>query len=332
MAKTHKRLMERAADFENLSHAFRQAVCGHRRQAQASRMFFNLESDLLRLREELLSGSYRFGRYQSFVIHDPKSRTIKAAPFRDRVVHHAVCNVIEPIFDRGFIYDSYACRTGKGTMQGVLRLHAWVKGDPGAYVLHCDIAKYFNSVDHDVLLGLLARRIADKRLLALLADLVTGGASSPGKGIPIGNLTSQLFANIYLDPLDHFVKERSRVRHYIRYVDDFLCLGSDKDCLWKEKEEIEGVLNRLKLSFHPKKARVYPVKTGVPFLGVLVSPGGIRILGERLERSVRGQREALEAWRRGEIGEERYLASLESRIAHAEMFGDGRLARKLGWA
>jgi RNA-directed DNA polymerase len=154
---------------------------------------YHLEPRLCEIRRELVSGAYRWGPYRQFLIQDPKRRTIRAAPFRDRVVHHAIFNVLDPIIRRGFIRDTYACIPGRGCR------------------LQCDIKSYFASVDHGVLLDLLAGRVGDARMLELLRSLIRHGAEQPGTGMPIGNLTSQLFANLYLDPLDHFAKETLRV-------------------------------------------------------------------------------------------------------------------------
>ncbi len=295
-------------------------------------MFFGLEGQLRRIREELLDGRYRFGTYRVFKVRDPKERVIKAAPFRDRVVHHALCNVIAPIFERSMIPDCYACRVGKGNLAAVRRLQGWVRGRPHDFALVCDVRKYFDSIDHGLLLGLLSRRLRDRRLIALLADLLAGGAASPGKGIPIGNLTSQLFANLYLDSFDHFVKETLRVRHYLRYVDDFVCLGLSKPGLWQVLEAQEEKLAVLELSLAPRKVRLAPVSTGLPFLGFVVSPGPSRLRGSRLIRSRRLLRQRRREYEQGHLSEDRYLATLESLVARAAQCDRTGLARHHGWA
>ena len=332
MARRRKQLLEALVDLDNLHVAFGLASRGKRLHRDTARLFFDLEREMLMLRHELLEGRYRFGPYRVFTIRDPKERTIKAAPFRDRVVHHAICNVIEPIFDRAMIHDSFACRVNKGNLAAVHRLRRWVRGRRQDYALSCDIRRYFDSVDHQILLDLLARRIGDDGMLVLLKRLIQGGASELGRGIPIGNLTSQLFANIYLDPFDHFVKESLRVRHYVRYVDDFVCLGSSKQELWETAESITQRLGELKLALSYSKVRVAPVATGVPFLGFVVRPGGLRLRGRRLVRSRRLLRQRRLEHERGEITEDRYLATLESLLARLyQCDSGGALARRHGW-
>ena len=334
MARKHRHLLEAVADLENLHHAFRLASRGKRHDRAAASLFFDLESEMLALREGLLAGTYRFGPYRVFTIRDPKERTIKAAPFRDRVVHHAICNVIEPIFDRSMIPDSFACRVGKGNVAAVHRPQRWVRGRRQGFALSCDVRRYFDSVDHEVLRRLLARRIRDGHLLELLARLIAGGASEPGgggRGIPIGNLTSQLFANVYLDPFDHFVKEKLRVRHYVRYVDDIVCLDASKRELWRLFEAMSQRLSELKLELSEDKIRVAPVAAGVPFLGFVVRPGGLRLRGSRLVRSRRLLRQRRLEHERGALDEDRYLATLESLLARLDQCGGEGLARRHGW-
>jgi retron-type reverse transcriptase len=332
MPRSHNHLLEAMADPGQLHHAFRQAAQGKRYRTDASVMFFDLEGQLRRIREELLDGRYRFGTYCVFKVRDPKERVIKAAPFRDRVVHHALCNVIAPIFERSMIPHSYACRVGKGNLAAVRRLQGWVRGRPQDFALICDVRKYFDSIDHGVLLGLLSRRLSDRRLLDLLSALLVGGAASPGKGIPIGNLTSQLFANVYLDPFDHFVKETLRVRHYLRYVDDFVCLDSSKTALRQVLAAQEEKLAALGLGLDPRKVRLAPVSTGLPFLGFVVSPGRLRLRGSRLVRSRRLLRQRRDESERGHLSEDRYLATLESLVARAAQCDGRGLARRHGWA
>jgi hypothetical protein len=331
MKRSHDHLLSMVAEPANLHRAFRQASKGKRHDRAAAAIFLDLERTVLDLREELLDGTYSFGPYRVFTIRDPKERVIRAAPFRDRIVHHAICNVIELIFDRSMIDDSYACRVGKGNLAAVHRLHRWVRGEPGAFALFCDVRHYFDSVDHRTLLGLLARRLRDERLLGLLGALLEGGAVAPGRGLPIGNLTSQLFANVYLDPLDHFAKESLRVRHYLRYVDDIACLGPSKQTLWDHLERISENLASLQLGLNRDKSRVTPVRAGVPFLGFVVYQGGLRLQGSRLVRSRRLLRDRRLLCERGTIGEDLYLATLESLVARTAQCWGSRLARRHGW-
>ena len=271
-------LFARIVEFENLHTAYRGARTNKRYRSSILKFGYALEENLLALQRELTHKTYTHGGYREFIVADSKKRTIKAAPFRDRVVHHAVCNIIEPILDKGFIHDSYACRRGKGTHAAIVRLEHFIKTlqvggyDSSAkiYCLKCDISKYFDSVDHEILFGMLHRKIHDEDILWLLREIIR----SNSKGIPIGNLTSQLFANVYLNELDHFVKRTLHEKCYIRYMDDFLILGLDKKRFQEDKKRIKMFLhNQLKLTMHPKKAEIFPIDRGVDFLGYVVRDG-----------------------------------------------------------
>jgi len=233
--KRYRDLFDSVIAFENLYRAFRLAARGKQEQPEVVAWRYGLEGRLLDLQERLLAESYRFGPYCAFMVLDPKPRHIVAAPFEDRIVHHAVCNILEPIFERTFIFDSYACRKGKGTHPAVFRLQEFMRSAPGGHVLQCDVRKYFQSVDHAVLKGLIRRKVKDHRLLRLMDSVIDSSPANPevgpGRGLPIGNLTSQLYANVYLDPLDHFVKEQLRGHRYVRYVDD---------CAPRRRSALEG--------------------------------------------------------------------------------------------
>ncbi len=289
MAKRYSQLYEQIAHFDNLYLAYRKASRGKRSQPEVAAFEFNLQSHLFQLQDELMNGSYRPGAYRSFYILDPKRRLISAAPFRDRVVHHALCNLIEPIFERTFIGTSYANRRGKGTHAAIDRAQAYTRQAP--YVLQCDVRQFFPSIDHAILDAILARKIADERTLWLCQQIMNSGAGIlkneytpvyfPGddlfaanrpRGLPIGNLTSQFWANVYLNELDQFVKRELRARAYVRYVDDFLLFGADKGQLWAWKTSVQEKLASLRLTLHENSSTVYPVKNGIPFLGFRLYP------------------------------------------------------------
>ncbi len=214
-------LWDKVTSFENLHRAFYQVLRGKRRSPGACALFVNLEKNLFALQKELISHRYIPGDYHTFWINEPKSRLISAAPVRDRIVHHALVNVIEPIFEPRFIYHSYACRKCKGTHRGLRQFVKWVRSS--RYVLKMDIRKFFPTVDHEILKTCIRRAVKDPEVLRL-CDLIIDRSNDqeqviqyfPGddlftpvtcrKGIPIGNLTSQFFANVYLDALDHFIK------------------------------------------------------------------------------------------------------------------------------
>ena len=325
----HHNLFQKFISFENLHLAFQKASRLKKFRKDVLNFEYRLEYNLLTLQKELKNNTYQHGGYRKFIVEDPKKREIKAAPFRDRVIHHAVANIIEPIFNKGFIFDSYACRQDKGTHRAVQRLNKFVQsikskqalsrgGEvPGLiYCLQCDISKYFASINHRVLFELIKRKIRNKKLLVVIQKIIQSSFDQPEHenyplqfysmerlvrldsskntdyslrntvrltGIPIGNLTSQLFANIYLNELDQFIKhtlskelkkqkkDSCASHYYIRYMDDFLFLDLDKKTLHWVKDKIKNFLEtNLKLNLHPKKVNVFPIKNGIDFLGYRV--------------------------------------------------------------
>ena len=222
-------MYDRLCSWDNLLRAYRRAAKGKRGRANVAAFEHRLEDELVRLRAELLRETYRPRGYTSFWIHEPKRRLISAAAFRDRVVHHGLCNLIEPIFERSFVTGSYANHRGKGThwaLDGVQRLCRRYR-----FVLQCDVRQFFPSLDHDLLRRALRRHVADPKVLRLVDLILDGGEAWRAttcsrrfgpRGLPIGNLTSQFWANAYLNSFDHFVTRELRCRGYVRYVDDIL--------------------------------------------------------------------------------------------------------------
>ncbi len=330
--RREKHLFERVVEFGNLYLAFLGASAGRRHRPAVPEFEHDLETRLWQMRREVQAGTYRWGAYRRFFINDPKRRAIRAAPFRDRVLHHAIFNVLDPVFSRGFIADTYACIPGRGTHAAVRRYRRFVRARRGVgYVLQCDIKGCFASVDHAVLLGLLARRVGDARLLALLASLIEHGAETPGKGMPIGNLTSQIFANLYLDPLDHFVKETLRVRHYLRYMDDFVLLLDARDEARVRLARIEEFLHaRLRLSLNPRRVVIAPLSSPRDFLGYVHFAGGRtrvrRRSVRRLWRRLAVLEEGVEAGRITWASARASVASWLGLAKHADSF---RLSRAI---
>ncbi|MBI5652942.1 MAG: group II intron reverse transcriptase domain-containing protein [Chloroflexi bacterium] len=287
--KTYKHLYAQIATFENLLRAFDKAKRHKRMNAYVAAFELDLEHHLLELERELQNETYTPGAYHNFNIHEPKERLVSAAPFRDRIVHHALCNVIEPIWEARFIHDSYACRKHKGMHRALARASEWAK--QYRYALKCDITKFFPSIDHAVLLDILRGKIADTRALALIAKILASGegilareyamhwfpgddlfAVNRARGLPIGNLTSQFWANVYLNELDQFVKRELKCPAYLRYADDFLVFGDDKPALWAQFAAIQKFLGRLRLTTHPRKSTVMATRQGVAWLGFRVFP------------------------------------------------------------
>lgn len=286
-------MFARICDWENLLSAFQKAARGKRGKPNVAQFEHDLAENLIRIRESLLDKSYSPGKYVNFYIHEPKRRLISAAPFRDRVVHHALCNVIEPVFERSFIADSYANRIGKGTHRALDRAQGLSR--KFAYCLQCDIRQFFPSIDHEILYNILAKKVYDQNALWLVKQIMASGAGVlagsydivcfPGddvfalnrpRGLPIGNLTSQFWANCYLNPFDHFVKRRLRCKGYVRYVDDFVLFADSKRQLWEWLEELRQELRKLRLTIHPG-AHPKPVTEGMPFLGFVVCPDRRRL-------------------------------------------------------
>jgi retron-type reverse transcriptase len=330
--KTHKHLYPLITDFENLRLAFKGAARGKRSRPDVAAFEYDLESNLISLQEELQSQTYHPGPYFNFQIHDPKQRLISAAPFRDRVVHHALCRVIEPLFERRFIFDSYACRAGKGTHAALDRAQAFARRYP--YVLKCDLEHFFPNMDHEILKGQLAHVIADPQTIWLAGQILDSGAGIheqttpsyfPGDdllaafrpcGLPIGNLTSQFWANVYLNPLDHFVKRELKCPAYVRYVDDFLLFAPDKPGLHRWRKALIEFAERLRMKLHEPEMAVFPVTTGIPFLGWRVYPDH-RLLKRRngvaFQRRFARLRGKLAA---GEINYDALATSVQGWIAH----------------
>lgn len=251
------------------------------------------EEHLFDLIWDLRNGEYVHGQYSRFVVHDPKRREIAKAPVRDRVLHHAIHRVLAPMFDSGFIFDSYSSRSGKGTHRAVLRLKSFIlkttqNGSKTGWVLKCDIKKFFDSIDHEILFGLVREKIEDEKLLEVIEKIIRSYEKEGGKGIPLGNLTSQLFSNVYFDPFDQYVKRAQGIKHYLRYADDFVIL----DCNRRELEKFVLILGdyleeNLHLKFHLGKISIKKVHQGIDFLGYVVFPTHIVLRTKTKRRMLR---------------------------------------------
>jgi len=326
-------LWPRLVSFKNLLDAYRKARQGKRSSLAVAEFGLNLERELLSLQRELQEGSYRTSDYRLFTIYERKPRVIAATPFRDRVVHHAVMNCIEPALDRTFIADSYACRRGKGVHAAVDRYQAWAQ--TYRYVLKMDVRQYFPSIDHDLLKEKLGRRIKDVRTSDLLDRIIDGaprGVSVPcylpgddlftpwerRAGIPIGNLTSQFFANLYLDDLDHDIKQVLRVRPYLRYVDDMVVLDHDKARLADIRAAVCERLVADRLRLHPCKAHIMRVVDGLNLLGYVVYRNQRRLRNDNGHRFARKLRAMARAYRAGRLEWAKVVASTQSWVGHAK--------------
>jgi len=342
LGSVYRHLYAQVYDWENLLLAWRKAAKGKRGLAPAAAFEMNVAQNLLAIQEELAEKRYQPGGYVSFHIHEPKRRLISAAPFRDRVVHHALCNVIEPIFERRFIHDSYANRRGKGTHAALDRCQAFARSYP--YVLQCDVQQFFPAIDHSLLLDNIQRVIVDPDLLWLCAGILESGRGVlsneyemiyfPGddlfainrpRGLPIGNLTSQFWANVYLNQLDHFVKRTLGCPAYLRYVDDFLLFAQDKATLWQWRAAIIEFLAGLRLTLHEPRCHPQPVGEGIPFLGFVVFPQH-RLLKRRKGIEYRRRfRQRLLAYRQGRLSLDQLTASVQGWVNHVRYADTYRL-------
>jgi len=329
--------------FENLLRAAHAAARGKRFKPGVARFVFDLERQLLRLHEELTAKSYRPGPYRTFTIYEGKKRQISAAPFRDRVVHHALTGVLEPIFERSFVFDSFACRKGKGTHAAVERCQAFARRH--RYVLKADVRKFFPSIDHAILKGQVARKVKDPHVLWLVDRIIDHSNPQdpvlmwfPGddlftpterrRGMPLGNQTSQFFANVYLDPLDHFVTDRLGLC-YVRYVDDFLVFSDDKRRLHEVRVQVERFLERLRLQIHRDKSVVFPCDQGIRFLGYRVFPTHRLLARENVVRFRRRMRWMQRAFAGGRIGFDAIRPRIMSWLGHARRADTYRLRTDL---
>ncbi len=344
--KTTKHLYPRLCGWANLERAYHKARRGKRKYWSVADFEYSWESELLRLQRELQDHTYRPGPYHSFYIHDPKRRLISAAPFRDRVAHHALCNLIEPIFERRFIADSYANRVGKGTHRALDRCTYFARRY--RYVLQCDIKQHFPAIDHAILRDILARPIACPETLGLIDTILASGrgvlteqygmvyfpgddllAAARPRGLPIGNLTSQFWSNCYLNPLDHFIKRDLTCPAYLRYVDDFLLFADDIATLHHWRAAIIDFLATLRLTLHEGRAQPRPVTEGIPFLGFVVYPDHRRLKRSRKLAYQRRLRGLWALYRAGRVTGGEVVASLKGWLAHVSYGNCWALAERL---
>ncbi len=281
--KQFRNLYERIISLESLFGAWAAFRVGKRSRKDVAKFEYDLERNIFDLHHDLAAKIYRHGPYSSFYINDPKQRHIHKAPVRDRIIHHAVVRVLNPVFEPTFIPNSFSCRIGKGTHRGIDSVERMARKvscnfTTPCFALKCDVQKFFDSIDHEILLGILHRRIDDIGAMNLLENIIRSFLSNQSnlferKGLPIGNLTSQLFANIYMNEFDQFVKHELRFKHYARYTDDFVLLSDDKYKLSKLIPIITNALDeRLHLIIHPKKVSIRSLHQGIDFLGYVIRP------------------------------------------------------------
>jgi retron-type reverse transcriptase len=298
---------------ENLCLAFRKAAKGKETRQEVIAFRRDFETNIQKLREQLLKNEPDVGHYRFFCIRDPKQRQICAASFPERVLHHAVMNIFEPVLESYAIYDSYACRKDKGAHKALKKAQKYAGNH--LWYLKLDIRKYFDSIDHGIMIRLLSRRIKDKKLMLLFQTILETYHTEPGKGVPIGNLISQHLANFYLGCFDHWIKEERRIRAYLRYMDDFVLFGHNKAYL---KSELEGIRQFLKekLSLELKdNIQLNRCSRGIPFLGYRVFPGKILLSPRSRQRFSRKFREYEKNRISGRWSSEEMIRHMEPLIA-----------------
>lgn len=259
-------------------YAFRK---GKKPTLELDKFQFNLETNLFGIHNELNTGIYKHGKYKTFIVSENKKREISVAPIRDRIVHRLIYDYLTPIYDKTFIYDVWSCRVGKGLLGAIERIQKFSQSYPDYYVWRADIKKFFDNVDHEILLKILSLKIKDAKTMKLMEEII----KSFPKGIPIGNLTSQIFANIYLNELDRFIKYDLKSKTYLRYGDDFILferdLGELKDFQEKTKQFLE---KDLKLELHQKNNLIFQAKNGIKILGVKIYPSSRKLLPRNIKR------------------------------------------------
>lgn len=318
-------LMESIADLDNLYLAFYKASRGKKGKSEVIGFSKHLDENLQTLRRQLLSGEIPIGHYRYFSIYDPKKRLICAASFPERVMHHAIMNVCHPYFERNLISDTYATRIGKGTYEALGKA---MKALPRyRYVAKLDVKKYFDSISHKVLKAKLRRLFKDERLLSLFDAIIDSYSTIEGRGVPIGNLTSQYFANFYLSELDHLAKEVLRIPVYLRYMDDILLFGDDKEMLKRQIGEMRRCVVKLELMFKP--SIIEDCEVGVTFLGYRVRRHLMTLDARSRNRLKKKLGHYSAAYESGEWSEAEYNTHLQPLMAFADKAYSKRLRRRL---
>ncbi len=308
-------LFKEFCSFDNLYLATKLAQKGKRYKCATAKFNFQLEKNIVNIREKLLAGKYRFSQHYSFVVYTPKKRLISAAPYQDRVVHHAMCNILNSIFEPMFIYDLYSNRKNKGTHKAVQQYKKFCRYHQ--YVLKCDIKKYFPSINKAILFNLIKKKIKDNDFLEIIKQVIFNFEAGSECGLPLGNLTSQLFGNLYLNGLDHFIKEKLKCHAYIRYVDDYVLFDHQKAHLHYLKQEIETFLVAYKLELHPQKSQVRQVSEGIKFLGYRIYPNYVLVNKENVQRFKQKLKRFQQLYKADQITLQKIIQSMLSWNAHA---------------
>lgn len=344
--KKIKNIFPQIYDFENLFNSYKKAIKCKRYRADVMEYTDRLEENLIELQNELIWKTYSVGQYNIFYVYEPKKRMIMSLKFKDRVAQHAIYSILNPYFEKQFIPDSYACRVGKGTHRAIKRLQNWLRKTDRKperfYYLKLDISKYFYRVDHEILMGILQKKIADKDLLHVLSVIINCEDTHFGLplgadvgnvaydellgevGLPIGNLTSQMFANLYLNELDQHCKHKLRLHYYIRYMDDIIILHHSKKYLENIKQDIAGFLEKnLHLQLNNKTC-IRPTSMGIEFVGFRVWSTHTKLRKKTAKKMKKRLEYMFCAFKAGEIDREtldRSIASYRGILKHFNSYG-----------
>lgn len=342
-----KDIFGKITSIENMLQAHKNALKGKRNNDSATRFNYNLISHLTKLQTELKNDRYKPSAYRNKTICEPKLRLIEAPAYRDRIVHHSIHQLLCPFYEKIFINDSFACRPNRGTHSATKRVQYFLRyAQPELYVCQIDISKYYASINHNKLIEILSDRIDDKRLINLLTIIINSTDSGTEhdhlfdpdsyfftkgrRGIPIGNLTSQLFANVYLHQADNYAKQHFKIRNYVRYMDDILFFHHDKAQLHKWKKAMTKFLyEELYLTINPRKVRIYPARQGVSFVGFIINPSYKLIRSSSVKRFKKRFKKQLVGMFLNEINAEIVEKSFEAWRAHAAHASSDRLITKM---
>ena len=343
--KIYKDIYNDIISLENLFSAWDKFKIGKRRRADVQQFEWRLEDNIFKLHYDLKNKAYRHGAYSSFIIHDPKRRNIHKATVRDRVLHHAIFSTLNPLFEPTFITNSFSCRIDKGTHKGINILNDQLRqisgnGRKDCFALKCDIKKFFDTINQNILLGIMRKIIKDDNAVWLLREAIFNYSSKYSdifnqKGVPIGNLTSQLFANIYMNEFDQFVKHELRIKNYLRYTDDFVIVSSDRKYLEGLIDPIRLFLSsKLFLELHPKKVTIDKFNQGIDFLGYVALPHYRQLRTKTKKRMFRKLKKQANKYRVGAISEDSLRQSLNSYLgvmSHADAYELGNRMKNQCW-
>ena len=332
--KIYRNIFEKIISLENLFAAWDKFKSDKQNKQDVQLFEWQLEQNIFQLHRDLRTKRYKHSAYSSFWIQDPKQRHIHKATVRDRVLHHAIFMILNPLFEESFISHSFSCRIDKGTHKGIKTLKGIARRVSGnarkpCFALKCDIKKFFDTIDHDILFAIFAKKIKDSDTMGLLREIIESFFSKYSnlferKGVPIGNLTSQLFANVYLNEFDQFIKHNLKIKHYLRYTDDFVILAENRRHLEELITPINSFLkHKLHLELHPNKVSIRKFGQGIDFLGYVVLPYHLQLRTKTKNRVFRKLEMRIKEYKDGQIPYKTVEQSLQSYLgvlSHADTY------------